>query len=314
MKRTAYLMVAVLGALTLMALAWNTVPVAAGPAAQVTLTPRPKLTPVPGTPAPPAPEEHAARVPRLRGTIFDWGRGNMPAGVQVVLSGDGWEASAETDASGEYVFWDLGNEVGTLNAVVPDARNDLIPYTSDVPVRIDPDREWVVNLALHAPDLVPEPLIGLEIVSSASEAEAGDNVSYNITVANNWSGGINQVMVVDDLPAGLSYVNATTSQGSVAFDRSAVWADVGYLDEGATVTVTILAKVDAEAETGTVLTNRVSAYHSENIAVQEEASLEVVDYANGALPVTGWTSTLPLALVFLGALTFFALRARRDGA
>jgi uncharacterized repeat protein (TIGR01451 family) len=311
-RRWMVFLLAVVALLAFAALSWNAVPVAAGPALQVTITPRPKLTPEPGEP--PKPEvQSALPPPRLHGTILDWGKGNMPAGVKVVLSGDGWQIPVETDASGEYVFQDIGNEVGFLHAFVPDDRGDLAVLASDLPVRIDVNKELIVNLALYPRDTIPDPLIGLEVVPSFSEAERDENVSYAVTVANHWEGGINQVIVADFLPEGLTYLTASASQGSVVFDRGLVWADLGPMAAGASATVTIIAKVNGGVDAGTILVNRVSAYHSDNAAVQGEASVTVVEHTNGVLPVTGWASALPFAGLFLAGLVFFALRLRRSG-
>jgi uncharacterized repeat protein (TIGR01451 family) len=238
----------------------------------------------------------------------------MPAGVQVVLSGDGWSVPVETDADGEYVFQDMGNEVAFLNAVVPDDRGELVPLAAGLPVRIDVNGELVVNLAFHTQDLVPDPLIRLEVVSSSPEAAPDENVSFAITVVNDWSEGINQVIVADYLPEGLTYGTASTSQGSVVFDRGLVWAELGSMAPGSSATVTIVAKVSADAEPGTVFTNKVAAYHSENAAVQQEVSLSVVEYSNGILPVTGLASTLPFAGAFLVGLLIVVRRLRRTGA
>ena len=181
----------VLGLMACAALTWNAVPVAAGPAAQVTVTPRPKLTSVPVE----LTVKSQPRAPRLHGTLFDWGKGNMPAGVQVILSGDGWQVPVETNESGEYAFLDLGNEVAFLSAVVPDDRGDLVPLTSELPVRIDANAELIVNLALHPKDLEPDPLITLEVVSSSPEVQPEENISYAVRTVNNWDQGINQVIV-----------------------------------------------------------------------------------------------------------------------
>jgi uncharacterized repeat protein (TIGR01451 family) len=238
----------------------------------------------------------------------------MPAGVQVVLSGDGWSVPVETDADGAYMFRDIGNEVAFLSATVPDGRGDLVPLAEDVPVRTDVNGELVVNLAFYPKDLAPDPLILLDVVSSSPEVAPDENVSFAIAVVNDWSEGINQVIVADYLPEGLIYGSASTSQGSVVYDRGLVWAEMGPLAPGSSATVTIVAKVSADVEPGTAFVNKAVAYHSENAAVQQEVSLSVVEYSNGLLPPTGLTSTLPLAGVFLVGLLIAVLRLRRTDA
>lgn len=308
------LLLATLGFLLIVvALGWGTVPVSAGPAAQVTLTPRPKLTPVPGDPGPSDTGTTGAHPPRLRGTILDWGKGNMPAGVRVVLSGDGWQVPAVTNDSGEYVFQDIGNEVALLSAYVPDNRRDLTPLVTDLPVRLQVDRELVVNLAFHPHGAVPETLLGLNVVTSAEEATPDENVSYTVQLTNHWDHGINQVIVADLVPAGMTYLSASASQGTVTHDRGLVWAELGPMAPGASAMVTIMCKVDSDVEPGTAISNVISAYHSDNVAVQAQAAIEVVEYTNGVLPVTGLAPFLPFAGLFLGGMLFLARKMRQEG-
>ena len=319
MKRThlAFPFVLTVAVLALVALGWHTMPVAAGPVAQVTLTPRPTFTPI-ISPTPthtPAPTSSggasSSHPPRLRGTIFDWGKGNMPAGVKVVLRGDGWEVPVQTGETGEYIFQDIGNEVAFLSAFVPDDRGDLVSMVADLPVRIDVERELIVNVAFYPKSISADPLLQIKIVPSSLEVAGDENLSYTITVINNWEEGINQVIVADYLPDGLSYINGTASQGSVLFDRGLVWVDLGPVAGGGSATVTIVTKVNGEVEPGAVILNKAAAYHSENAAVQNEVSVTVVKHSNGILPVTGLTPTLPVIGVSLVGLLFLVRRLRR---
>jgi uncharacterized repeat protein (TIGR01451 family) len=250
----------------------------------------------------------------LHGTIFDWGKGNMPAGVHIVLSGDGWEIPVQTNKSGEYVYQDVGNEVAFLDVLVPDDRQDLLPLTSGLPVRIQFDGELVVNVALYPEGTEPDPLLSLEIVASSPEAAGDEKVSYTITVVNRWDQGVNQVIVADYLPEGLSYVQATASQGSVLYDRGLVWAELGPMAPDSSASVTVMTEVGADVAPGTTILNRAAAYHSENAAVQGEASVVVVERNNHVLPVTGLKPVLPLAGIFMVVVVFCVYRLRRSAA
>jgi uncharacterized repeat protein (TIGR01451 family) len=309
----AFLGALVIGVLTVMALGGGGTIVAAGPVAQTTYTPRPEITPTPGAPVSPG-ARSASRPPRLHGTIFDWGKGNMPAGVQVVLSGDSWEMPVQTDKSGEYVYQDVGNEVAFLDVLVPADRQDLLPLTSGLPVRIQVDGELVVNMALYPEGTEPDPLLGLEIVASSPEAAGDEKVSYTITVVNYWDQGVNQVIVADHLPEGLSYIQATTSQGSVLYDQGLVWAELGPMAADSSATVTVMAQVGADVAPGTTILNRAAAYHSENTAVQGEVSIVIVEQNNHVLPVTGLKPMLPLAGIFLVVVVVCFYRLRRSAA
>lgn len=285
---------------------WNAVPVSADPARQGIATPRPTLTP---TPRPPGP------APRLHGGILDWGNGYMPQGVQVTLKGEEWEIPVQTDDTGEYKYEYIGNEVAFLNAIVPEGRNDLIPLTTDLPVRVQVDKELIVNLAFYPQGVTPEPIVSIDMVPATAELTPGSTVSFIVTVHNQWDDWVNDVIVADYLPEGLTYASATTSQGQVIWDRGLVWATLGPVAADTSATVTIIAKVDDDIETATTIENKAAVYYRENAAVQATSVINVSAKINGVstLPVTGFTSILPVVgILAAGALLgLYQLRHRR---
>ena len=76
----------------------------------------------------------------------------------------------------------------------------------------------------------------------------------------------------------------------------------------------VSAQVDADVVPGTVINNSVTAYHSENVAVQSQAEATVIKYSNGRLPVTGLTPFLPLSGIFIVVAALVAYRLRRSEA
>ncbi len=289
-------------------IAWcNAVPVAADPPgySASTNTPRPTLTP---TTAP-------IRVPRLYGTIFDWGNGYMPAGVKVTLAGDGWEISTETDKDGRYEFKEIGNEVARLNVVVPDNRPELASLTHDLPVKTEVGQSLVVNMALHPKSVTPDAIVSIAMVASAPKVEQGDRASFTITVNNHWEKGLSGVIVAGSLPAGLTCVGAAASQGSATCENGLLWADLSGMAAGAMVTVTLDAQVDTGPTIDEVIINKAAVYYQENVAVQAEAQIQVIQVAQPAastdgseqpstLPVTGGASVLPVIGVLLAGALF----------
>jgi uncharacterized repeat protein (TIGR01451 family) len=305
--------VAVGAALLMLTVLWaHATPVVAGPGAQATLTPRPTLTPVSAQVAAVSSASHA---PRLQGAVLNWGKGNVPAGVKVILRGTDWEIPVRTDESGEYRFEDIGNEVAFLSAVAPDAGNELQALTAELPIRTRVDEHLIVNMAFHAKGEAPEPLVAIEMDVSATEASPGDEVSFTIQVDNHWGKGINQVIVADYLPPGLRYLRATSSQGKVIWDRGLLWVPMGYLPADSSATVNVVARVAPDAEPGSTIANQASAYYSENVAVQAESSFDVTSRAAGILPVTGLRpssllSVVGLLLIILGSAIWEARRGR----
>jgi uncharacterized repeat protein (TIGR01451 family) len=302
-KHIVLLLVAIGVTWLVLLVSWvSAVPVAADPNRQGISTPRPTLTPTRGPPGPP---------PRLHGGILDWGKGYMPADVKVTLRGEDWEIPVKTDDYGQYRYQSIGNEVAFLNAIVPRERWELKSLTTDLPVRVRVDGELIVNLAFYPENIIPDPIVTIEMVASATEAKQGDEVSFTITVNNNWDDWVNEVIVADYLPEGLSYVSASASQGEVIWDRGLVWATLGAVEAGSSATVTVVTKVEEDAELGQTITNRAGVIYRENVAVQVEASLQVSEKSNNVLPVTGAASLLPVAGVLLAGLLFGVRKLRR---
>lgn len=85
----------------------------------------------------------------------------------------------------------------------------------------------------------------------------GDTITYVISLQNLGPDSATNVTVLDTLPAGLQFLGATPSQGT--FDSTTnVWT-VGTLANGATVTLSFLARVDSASP----LTNTASVDHSD---------------------------------------------------
>ena len=152
-------------------------------------------------------------------------------------------------------------------------------------------------------------ILELNLPLTESEAQANQKPQLEIEVVIRE----NQVIVADYLPEGLTFVQASASQGEVVYDRGLVWAELGSMAAGESATVTVMAKVGADIEPGTTILNKVAAYHSENAAVQNEAAITVVQRrrTTDVLPVTGVSPALPMAGVLLTGLLFGVRRLRR---
>jgi uncharacterized repeat protein (TIGR01451 family) len=82
-------------------------------------------------------------------------------------------------------------------------------------------------------------------------ANVGDTLTYTIKVKNTGPQAATGTVVSDPLPAGLTRLGATTSQGTCAAG-SPVVCSLGSVAVGATATVTITARVDLAAANSTV--------------------------------------------------------------
>jgi uncharacterized repeat protein (TIGR01451 family) len=91
-------------------------------------------------------------------------------------------------------------------------------------------------------------------VNTSTPAE-GDTVTFSVTIANNGPGAVSNVEITDTLPFGLTFVNASATQGT--YDNSTgVW-QVGALANGGNAVLTINATVNTGTAGGTI-TNTAS--------------------------------------------------------
>ncbi|MCI0379621.1 MAG: DUF11 domain-containing protein [Gemmataceae bacterium] len=84
---------------------------------------------------------------------------------------------------------------------------------------------------------------------------AGTNLTYTVTVTNNGPSDAQSVDLTDTLPAEVTFVSATASQGTVSQAAGVVTANLGTVTASATATVTIVATVILATPDATILTN-----------------------------------------------------------
>jgi uncharacterized repeat protein (TIGR01451 family) len=151
----------------------------------------------------------------------------------------------------------------------------------------------------------------------------GVTVTYTVTVTDNGPDDATGVRVTDALPAGVTFVSASATQGSYD-EATGVWT-VGSLAMGETAGLQIRARVD-EGTAGTTITNRanVSAADQADPAPQDDADSApiVVEAAGGGgggggTALTGFPGapgaiSWMLALATLG-LCALGLGGRRRG-
>lgn len=119
--------------------------------------------------------------------------------------------------------------------------------------------------ALGKPDLVSRGRTAavvdadLALAKTVSNAmpNVGDQITFTVTLSNGGPGTATNVTVQDLLPAGLSFVSATPSQGSYN-PASGVWT-VGTVNTGPAQTLAIIAKVVSS----TARTNTATISHSD---------------------------------------------------
>ena len=92
---------------------------------------------------------------------------------------------------------------------------------------------------------------------------AGQQLTYTLLVTNHGPSNASGVTVADTLPAGVTYVSATTTQGTVAATGGTLTASLGNLARDAQATVTVLVNVDPAARGTLVNSAHVSGNETE---------------------------------------------------
>ncbi len=114
--------------------------------------------------------------------------------------------------------------------------------------------------------------IAVSVTASPDPAILENAFTYNIVVTNNGPDLASGVTAKDVLPAGVTYVGATSSQGTVANSAGTLNASLGTLDSGASATISVTL---IPPEIGT-LVNTVSAkaFQVDNTLSNNMATLE----------------------------------------
>ncbi len=134
--------------------------------------------------------------------------------------------------------------------------------------------------------------LGLTKIVNDSTPREGDTITYTVTVQNFGPGPATVVQLMDMLPAGVTFVSATPSQGT--YDPiSGDWF-VGTLGVGSSATLALQASVDAGTG-GTTITNTVTVDFLSQIdpnAANDIASVDIIPVGSPSLLVLKASATV----------------------
>jgi uncharacterized repeat protein (TIGR01451 family) len=140
---------------------------------------------------------------------------------------------------------------------------------------------------------------------SDSTPNVGDTVTFTVTLTNNGPNTATGVTVSDPLPAGLTLVSATPSQGSYV---GGVWT-VGAVDPGAAPTLTVNALVvGLSTETNTATISHADQFDPN--AANDQASVVVTSTPQSDLSLT---KMVDQAQIFLGSNATFTISMTNFG-
>ena len=137
--------------------------------------------------------------------------------------------------------------VGTAHPGTP-----AVSFTNTATVSsTTPDPDATNNSASFTSDFYGAD-VAITKVGSPKPVTAGNNLTYTLKVSNSGPDAASDVTVADPLPAGTSFVSATTSAGTCNHSSATVSCTLGDLAVGATVTIVVTVTVGASVTAGAV--------------------------------------------------------------
>jgi uncharacterized repeat protein (TIGR01451 family) len=139
----------------------------------------------------------------------------------------------------------------------------------------------------------------------------GSNVTFTVTAHNLGADPATSVVVTDALPAGLTFVSASPSQGTYT---AGSW-NLGALAVGATATLQITATVTGSTAVTNTATRTVTTPADPNPANDTASSTvtgsTIPGLPNNGVPPVAAAWPLAPALIFIGLIAALAVRRRR---
>lgn len=154
-----------------------------------------------------------------------------------------------------------GDDNGTFIATVGVASAAITLASNSEPTN-DGDTDTNTDLSLDF-GFAPEVDVEVTKVASAASFNAGEQVTYTITVTNNGPATANNVVATDDLPDAFTIVSATSTGGGTVVQTGSSTGEVqvtyASLTASQSETITIVAAIPATEAAATGVANTVTA-------------------------------------------------------
>jgi uncharacterized repeat protein (TIGR01451 family) len=180
----------------------------------------------------------AGRRQTVNGTTASWGTNQtalaMPQWLRLVRSGNAFSGYRSSNGVDWIIF-------ATTTQTLPSTLELGLAVTSHT------NSATLFSTGKFSNFTISQPVadLGITMIDSPDPQAVGGNVSYSIGVNNAGPDTANLVTVTDTLPAGVTFVSATASQGSCANAAGVVTCNVGTLASGASATITIVVTTTA---------------------------------------------------------------------
>jgi uncharacterized repeat protein (TIGR01451 family) len=165
----------------------------------------------------------------------------LPAGATLLSAS---ASQGVTSTNGNTVVCSVGSLTngGSATVTVIATPNAAGPLTNTASVSASENDLNPANNTASAVTAVVLPVADVGVTKAGpASVIVGSNVTFTVTVTNHGPETALNVTVTDPLPAGMGFVSATSSAGSVINSSGTVIASLGHLNAGASATVTIVA-------------------------------------------------------------------------
>jgi len=197
-----------------------------------------------------------------------------------------WHSTAAGDFDPVSGIWDVGNVTQmslmtmTLAAIVDEGTEGQRLNNTVSLLDVDQHDDNPLNDASSASVTIQGADLAISKIVDQPYPAEGDTVTIDITLSNLGPSGAGDILVTDQLPAGLTYVSHRLTQGSYSL-VTGVW-DVGTLAMGNAVGLEISARVDEDTFgstivntagiTGSSVTDPVVGNNTDSAEIQVRAS------------------------------------------
>src|ERR1700737_4505239 len=199
----------------------------------------------------------------------------LPAGLTPsTASGTGWTCGiagqAVTCTRSDAVGAGASYPVITITVTVSQAATS--PLTNTATVAGGNEVNTANDSASDSTAITSQADIGVAKNGSSRARPVGSNVTFTITVTDNGPSNASGVVVLDQLPAGLTYVSSVPSQGTYT-SGTGVWT-IGAVASGASVTLALTATVTATGSLTNTAT-KTAENEADPVAANTSASVTI---------------------------------------
>ena len=156
-----------------------------------------------------------------------------------------------------------------------------------------PDVDLANNGATHLAMVVPNSNLALGISDRPNPVWLGENLTYLIAVTNLGPSAAANVVLTNQLPAGIAFVSANATQGSCSRLGDVVRCELGAMAVNATLTVSITARPPQAG----FITNSALVFASTDVEGSDNGAAKVTRVISGNVNLANSTA---LSIPFLG--------------